>query len=48
VVTVCAYLGPQDMDNINIVGAAMAGSLELVRQALKAGVPVDTINEVSR
>ena len=45
VVTVYAYLGLQEMD-INIVKAAEAGSLELVCQALKAGVPVDTTNEV--
>jgi len=43
-----AYLGLQDMANTDIVGAAMAGSLQLVYRALKAGVPVDTTNEVSR
>ena len=47
-VIVYAYLVLQEMANINIVAAAMAGSLELVCQALKAGVPVDTSTEVSR
>ena len=47
VVTVYAYLGLQEMD-INIVKAAEAGSLELVCQALKAGVPVDTTDEVCK
>ena len=46
-VTMYAYLVLQEMD-INIVKAAAAGSLELVCQALNAGVPVDTTNEVSR
>jgi len=46
VVTMYAYLGLQEMANIDIVGAALAGSLELVCQALKAGVPVDTTDEV--
>ena len=41
-----AYLGLQEMANIDIVDAAKAGSLELVCQALKAGVPVDTTNKV--
>ena len=48
VVTVYVYLGLQEMANTDIVGAALAGSLELVCQALKAGVPVDTSIEVSR
>jgi len=43
-----AFLGLQEMDNINIVDAAKTGSLQLVCQALKTGVPVDTTNEVSR
>jgi len=46
VVTVYAYLGLQEMANIDIVGAASAGSLELVCQALKSGVPVDTTDKV--
>ena len=46
VVTMYAYLGLQEMANIDIIHAAEAGSLELVRQALKAGVPVDTTNKV--
>jgi len=46
VVTVYAYLGLQEMANIDIVGAALAGSLKLVCQALKAGVPVDITNKV--
>ena len=45
-VTVYVYLGLQEMANTDIVGAALAGSLELVCQALKAGVPVDTTNKV--
>jgi len=45
VVIVYAYLGLQEMDII-IVKAAKAGSLELVCQVLKAGVPVDTTDEV--
>jgi len=48
VVIMHAYLGLQEMANIDIVDAAKAGSLRLVRQALKAGVPVDTTHEVSR
>ena len=43
-----AYLGLQEMANIDIVDAAAAGSLELVCQALKAGVPVDTTDEVCK
>jgi len=43
---VYAYLGLQEMANIDIVGAASAGSLELVCQALKSGVPVDTTDKV--
>jgi len=48
VVTVYVYLGLQEMANTDIVGAALAGSLELVCQALKAGVPVDTTDEVCK
>ena len=42
-----AYFGLQEMSNTNIVfEAARTGSLQRVEQALKAGVPVDTTNEV--
>ena len=40
------YFGLQEMGNINIVEAARTGSLQRVKQALKAGVPVDTTDEV--
>jgi len=47
VVTVYGYFGLQEMGNTNnIAEAAKTGSLQRVKQALKAGVPVDTTDEV--
>ena len=43
-----SHLALQEMANTYIIGAAEAGSLELVYQALEAGVPVDTTDEVCK
>jgi len=48
VVIMYAHLGLQEMANTYIIAAAEAGSLELVYQALEAGVPVDTTDEVCK
>ena len=47
-VIMCAHLGLQGMANIDIVDAAKTGSLQLVCRALKAGVPVNTTDEVCK